>query len=225
MTVRILVVDDESALCNGLCDLLKLEGYEAVGLGSIAAYKEWVKQNRYDILLLDRTLPDGDGLDLLRLHRVLRETPVIIMSGKGEREDRIAGLEADADYYLVKPVEYEELIALVRRFVRRMEVPVAEIYRLDSQRWKLLMPDSGIVPLTKNEMSLMSCFVELPGETLSRDEIIRALGGRPDVYDERRLEVLVRRFRKKIIEAGYENFPLSTVYGTGYAFNERLEIL
>ena len=87
------------------------------------------------------------------------------------------------------------------------------------------MPDEGIVPLTRNEMSLMSCFVELPGETLSRDEIIRALGGRPDVYDERRLEVLVRRFRKKIIEAGYENFPLSTVYGTGYAFNERLEIL
>lgn len=225
MTVRILVVDDEIDLRNGLCDLLTLEGYEVTGLDSIAAYSDWIKQSRYDILLLDRTLPDGDGLDILRAHRTSSDGPVIVMSGKGERQDRIAGFEADADYYLVKPVEYDELIALVRRFVRRIEVPIAEIYRLDAQRWKLLMPDEGIVPLTRNEMSLMSCFVEQPGETLSRDEIIRALGGRPDVYDERRLEVLVRRFRKKIIEAGYENFPLSTVYGTGYAFNERLEML
>ena len=225
MTVRILIVDDEAALCSGLCDLLQLEGYEAVGLASIEAYRDWVKQNRYDILLLDRTLPDGEGLDVLRMHRTVHKTPVIVMSGKGEREDRIAGLEADADYYLVKPVEYDELIALIRRFVRRMEVPVAEIYRLDAQRWKLLMPDSGIISLTKNEMALMSCFVEQPGETLCREEIIRALGGRPDVYDERRLEVLVRRFRKKITDAGYKNFPLATVYGTGYAFNERLEML
>lgn len=225
MTARILVVDDEIDLRNGLCDLLALEGYEVAGVESIGAYNAWIKQYRYDILLLDRTLPDGDGLDILRAHRTSSDGPVIVMTGKGERQDRIAGIEADADYYLVKPVEYDELIALIRRFVRRLEVPIAEIYRLDAQRWKLLMPDEGIVPLTRNEMSLMSCFVEQPGETLSRDEIIRALGGRPDVYDERRLEVLVRRFRKKIIEAGYENFPLSTVYGTGYAFNERLEML
>lgn len=225
MTILILVVDDETDLRNGLCDLLSLEGYQVTGVDSISAYHAWTKDHPYDLLLLDRTLPDGDGLDILRAHRAAHNAPVIIMSGKGERQDRIAGLEADADYYLVKPVEYDELIALVRRFVRRIEVPVAEVYRLDAQRWKLLMPDEGIVPLTRNEMSLMSCFVEQPGETLSRDEIIRALGGRPDVYDERRLEVLVRRFRKKIIEAGYENFPLSTVYGTGYAFNERLEML
>lgn len=225
MTVRILVVDDETDLCSGLCDLLQLEGYEATGLGSIADYHEWVQKHSYDLLLLDRTLPDGDGLDILRAHRAAHQTPVIIMSGKGGREDRIAGLDADADYYLVKPVEYDELITLVRRFIRRMEIPVAEIYRLDAQRWKLLMPDGGVIPLTRNEMSLMSCFVEQPGEAVSRDEIIRALGGRPDAYDERRLEVLVRRFRKKIGDAGYENFPLSTVYGTGYVFNEQLEML
>ena len=225
MAVRILIVDDENDLCQGLCDLLALEGYETKGVGSIAEYQAWVKQNQYDILLLDRTLPDGDGLDILRSHHNGHGSPVIVMSGKGDRQARIEGLDADADYYLVKPVESDELVALIRRFVRRMEVPVAEIYRLDVQRWKLKMPDDGVVPLTRNEMNFMGCFVEQPGETLRREEIIRAMGGRPDVYDERRLEVLVRRFRKKISDAGYENFPLTTVYGSGYAFNERLEVL
>lgn len=224
MTVRILVVEDETDLRGGLCDLLALEGYEATGVDTIAAYHEWSESNTYDILLLDRTLPDGDGLDILRTHRKVQGSPVIIMSGKGQPEDRVAGLEADADYYLVKPVDVSELIALVRRFVRRQEVPIAETYHLDGQRWKLHMPDKGIVPLTRSEMNLMSCFVEQPGMTVSRDEIIRALGGRPDVYDERRLEVMIRRFRKKIADTGYTDFPLATVYGVGYAFNERVEM-
>ena len=224
MTVRILVVEDETDLRSGLCDLLALEGYEAAGVGSIAAYHAWAENNHYDILLLDRTLPDGEGLDILRAHRNAHGLPVIIMSGKGQPEDRVAGLEADADYYLVKPVDVSELIALVRRFVRRREVPVAQTYHLDGQRWKLHMPDKSIVSLTRSEMNLMGCFVEQPGMTVSRDEIIRALGGRPDVYDERRLEVMIRRFRKKIADSGYSDFPLATVYGVGYAFNERVEM-
>lgn len=225
MVVQILLVEDEPDLRNGLCDLLALEGYEVAGVGSIAAYNEWICDNQYQILLLDRTLPDGDGLELLRAHRAHHDVPVIIMSGKGAPEDRIAGLEADADYYLVKPIDVSELVAIIRRFERRREKPLEEVYQLDGQRWKLFMPDKGIVPLTRSEMNLMSCFVEQPGMTVSRDEIIRALGGRPDVYDERRLEVLIRRFRKKVLEAGYADFPLSTVYGQGYAFNERLEMI
>ena len=225
MVVQILLVEDETDLRNGLCDLLALEGYTVAGVDSITAYNEWIRENQYQILLLDRTLPDGDGLALLRAHHVQHDAPVIIMSGKGAPEDRIAGLEADADYYLVKPIDVSELVAIIRRFERRREKPQEEVYQLDGQRWKLFMPDKGIVPLTRSEMNLMSCFVEQPGMTVSRDEIIRALGGRPDVYDERRLEVLIRRFRKKVLEAGYADFPLSTVYGQGYAFNERLEMI
>ena len=225
MVVQILIVEDETDLRNGLCDLLTLEGYKVDGVGSITAYKEWVIDNQYQILLLDRTLPDGDGLDLLVTQQVQRDAHVIIMSGKGAPEDRVAGLEMDADYYLVKPIDVTELVALIRRFERRREKPQEEVYQLDGQRWKLFMPDQGIVPLTRSEMNLMGCFVEQPGMTVSRDEIIRALGGRPDVYDERRLEVLIRRFRKKVLEAGYADFPLATVYGQGYAFNERLEMI
>lgn len=225
MQVQILIVEDETDLRNGLTDLLMLEGYQVAGVGSLAEYGDWVEKNRYQILLLDRTLPDGDGLELLVEGRAEQHTPVIVMSGKGAPADRIAGLEADADYYLVKPIDVAELVALIRRFERRAQIPQEEVYQLDGQRWKLHMPDQGIVSLTRSEMNLMSCFVEQPGMTVSRDEIIRALGGRPDVYDERRLEVLIRRFRKKVAEAGYSEFPLATVYGQGYAFNEQLEMI
>jgi DNA-binding response OmpR family regulator len=225
MLVQILVVEDEVDLRSGLCDLLRLEGYNAAGLGSIAEYIEWTAEHRYQVLLVDRTLPDGDGLEVLRRHHSLGDAPAIIMSGKGAAEDRIAGLEADADYYLVKPIDVSELVALIRRFDRRRQKPEEEIYQLDGQRWKLYMPDKGVVPLTRSEMNLMSCFVEQPGMTVNREEIIRSLGGRPDVYDERRLEVLIRRFRKKVTEAGYADFPLATVYGQGYVFNEPLEMV
>ena len=224
MEVQLLVVEDEADLRNGLCDLLALEGYTVAGVDSVAGYRDWCKQHQYQMLLLDRTLPDGDGLELLPGHRERGNAPVIVMSGRGAPEDRVAGLNADVDYYLVKPVDFIELIAIIRLFERRKTVPHAERYCLDGQRWKLQMPDQGVVPLTRSEMSLMSCFVEQPGVTVSRDEIIRALGGRPDAYDERRLEVLVRRFRKKISDAGYADFPLATVYGVGYSFNERLEM-
>lgn len=225
MVVQILIVEDETDLRNGLCDLLALEGYQVAGVGSIAGHDEWIKENQYQMLLLDRTLPDGDGLDLLRTNRVGQSAAVIVMSGKGAPADRVAGLEADADYYLVKPIDIAELIALIRRFERRVQVPQEERYQLDGQRWKLYMPDKGIIPLTRSEMNLMGCFVEQPGMTVGRDEIIRALGGRPDVYDERRLEVMIRRFRKKVTDAGYPDFPLVTVYGQGYTFNEPLEMI
>lgn len=224
MEAQILIVEDEVDLRSGLCDLLALEGFTVAGVDSIAGYRDWTKKHLYEMLLLDRTLPDGDGLELLPAHRAQGVAPVIVMSGKGAPEDRVAGLNADADYYLVKPVDFIELIALIRLFERRKTVPQAERYCLDGQRWKLQMPDEGIVPLTRSEMNLMSCFVEQPGITVSRDEIIRALGGRPDAYDERRLEVMIRRFRKKIADAGYADFPLVTVYASGYAFNERLEM-
>lgn len=222
MTLKVLLVDDEIDLRDGLVDLLTIEGFDCSGVGSIAEYRTWSSQHDYDILLLDRNLPDGDGLEILRQHKATRNSPVIIVSCEGQIEDRVRGLEADADYYLVKPVVMEELIAIIHKFHRRMARDKKNPYLIDVQRWTLRFPGGLDVSLTRNELKLMSCFVGRSGVTIKRDEIICALGARPEVYDERRLEVMVRRLRKKIEDAGIESFPLATVYGTGYVFNDDL---
>lgn len=223
MALHVLLVDDEVDLREGLSDILSIEGFVCSGVGSIEEYRAWASEHTYDILLLDRNLPDGDGLEILALHRASRSSPVVIISCEGQLEDRVQGLEADADYYLVKPVVVEELIALTRRFARRIDQRAKDAYGVDLQRWLLMFPDGRTVGLTRNEIKLMSCFVDRFGETVGRDEIIRALGGRPEVYDERRLEVMIRRLRKKIEDLGFSDFPLATVYGSGYVFNDDLK--
>ena len=225
MTLKVLLVDDEIDLRDGLVDLLTIEGFKCAGVGSIAEYKAWCNQHDYDILLLDRNLPDGDGLEILELHKASRNSPVIIVSCEGQLEDRIQGLDADADYYLVKPVVIEELIALIYKFSRRLARDQKNPYQIDMQRWAMKFPDGLEVTLTRNEVKLMSCFVDRSGIAVKRDEIICALGARPEVYDARRLEVMVRRLRKKIEDAGVDNFPLATVYGSGYVFNDDLSVL
>jgi DNA-binding response OmpR family regulator len=222
MTLKVLLVDDELDLREGLSDLLTIEGFRCAGVGSINEYMIWSDTHDYDVLLLDRNLPDGDGLEVLKRHRATRNSPVIIISCEGQLEDRVRGLEADADYYLVKPVVVEELVALIRRFARRMHHDSRDAYALDMHRWILSFPAGLQLTLTRNEVKLMSCFIDRSGITVDRNEIIKALGSRPEVYDERRLEVMIRRLRKKVEEAGCEGFPLATVYGNGYVFNDDL---
>lgn len=224
MPLRILIVEDETDFREGLCDLLNLEGFQAQGVGSVASYKAWRASSTCDVLILDRNLPDGDGLDILAMHRRTEDTPAIFLTGAGQIEERVKGMAADADYYLVKPVVIEELLAIVKRLSRKLDqVGQADAWLLDTVRWKITTPAGIKVALTQNEVSIMACFIEKSGMQVSRDDVIEALGGDPDLdYDPRRLEVAIRRLRKKMEEHGVLDFPLTTIYGKGYTFNSPL---
>jgi DNA-binding response OmpR family regulator len=221
MSVKVLVVEDEADLREALCAILNLEGFSAHGVGSIAEYRAWRKSNSCDLLVLDRILPDGDGLDLLKEHRQTALTPTTIITCEGKTSDKIAGMSADADYYLVKPIVTEELIAILRRLSRRVtsDLRTQPTWVLDTIRWQLKSPSGSSVPLTRSELNLLSNFVEKSGITIDRDTIIQTLGYNPTHYDLRRLEILVRRLRAKVEKSGVAAFPLSTIYGVGYAFN------
>jgi DNA-binding response OmpR family regulator len=226
MPLRVLIVEDETDFREGLCDLLNLEGFQAYGVGSFASYKAWRASNSCDLLILDRNLPDIDGLEILKIHRRTENTPAIMLTGAGLIEDRIQGMNADADYYLVKPVMTDELIAILKRFERKLnEAGQADVWMLDLVRWQITTPDSIKISLTKSEVSIMACFIEKAGMTVSRDDVIEALGGDPLTYDPRRLEIAIRRLRKKMEDNTTDVFPLTTVYGEGYSFNSPISSL
>ena len=218
MALHVLVVEDEVAFREGLCDLLNLQGFAASGVGSIASFNAWRRNQSYDVLVVDRQLPDGDGLNIVAAHRLAARGPVIVLTAKSALHERIEGIEADADYYLQKPVETDELIALLRRFQRRVQDCVTTNWQLDAERWILISPSSISVSLTRNELRLLACFVEHSGITRHKADVVRALDHDPATYDLRRLEVLVRRLRNKV-ESAAGDFPLITIYGVGYSFN------
>jgi two-component system OmpR family response regulator len=227
MSAKILIVEDEQDFREGLIELLTLKGFEAAGVGTLSEYHTWVTQHTYDILILDRNLPDGDGVDILKNHQLLKGAGSVILSCEGQPEDRILGINADADYYLVKPVQFNELLAILNRVVRRLEssAPVSSAeWLLNIIRWQIITPDQQEMELTRSEFALMSCFLDKPGIVINRDQIITGLGFNPKVYDARRLEVMLRRLRKKLEDAGIEKFPLQTVYGVGLVFNETLRV-
>jgi len=227
MPFRILVVEDEPDFRDVLVEILRLTGYEADGVDSIRGYRELPNPGRHDLIVLDRTLPDGDGLTILEAHRKHSDIPVIILSGLGRDEDRIKGLQADANYYLVKPVKTPELLAIIAHYAKRAapKAEAAACWSINPRQWELHAPDGATVKLTNQEILFLGCFEEAEGVRISREDIITRLGHRPEVYDIRRLEAMVSRLRNKLREAGVDGFPLATIYGTGYAFNARLMIL
>lgn len=220
MPLRILLVEDEPDYRDALRDILNLEGFVADGVGTISSFVAWRRTHSFDVLIVDRHLPDGDGLEVVKLHRQADNSPVIVLTARGQVEDRVAGMNADADHYLVKPVAIAELIALLRRLERRSQAQgEPQSWVLDPVSWRLHPPVGADVSLTHREILLLGPFVERAGLTVTREEIVRGLNEDPTLFDPRRLEVMVRRLRTKVEEATAAELPLSTVYGVGYVFN------
>ncbi len=224
MSLRILIVEDEELFRDSLRDTLNLEGFAADGVGSIAGYRAWRQSHSCDVLIVDRNLPDGDGLEVIKIHRQTEAGPIIVITCRGLTEDRILGLNSDADHYMVKPIVTDELISLLARLSRKNELSATKgsPWVLNPVNWRLQNVGAVSVVLTRNEFALVNCFVERAGLAVNRDEIIKALGEEVEGYDIRRLETLVRRLRLKIKAAGSQELPLTTVYGKGYVFNGHL---
>ena len=179
----------------------------------------------FDMIIMDVMMPGEDGVSLTRSLRETHETPILLLTAKGETEHRIAGLEAGADDYLSKPFEPKELLLRINAILRRMpetasEENVPKILHLGPIRYDIergeMWRGEDIVRLTATESQLMKIFSACPGEAVSRTKLVEDLGRDRGQAQERAVDVQITRLRRKIEENPKQPRYLQTVRGAGY---------
>lgn len=209
----------DSVFVRGLRD----QGFDAVGLSSASELYKRMMSETFDIVVLDRSLPDKSGFGVVRHLRSLSSMG-IVLTGRDSTSDRMRGLSSGADAYLTKPVELELLTATLQSLVRRMEVDPASprssasTWRLKAEGWKLVAPNNRVVDLTYAERCILRRLTHEASEVVAREALIGCLTDDEYAFDPHRLEMLVYRLRRKVrSETGLE-LPLRAVRGKGYVF-------
>jgi len=222
---HLLIVDDDERIRGLLRKFLARHGF----LVSVARDAEHARRIlsglEFDMIVLDVMMPGEDGVDLTRSLREKIATPILLLTAKGETEDRISGLEAGADDYLAKPFEPKELLLRINAILRRMPDPETETtgpkvlqmggVRFDIERSELMRGDEA-VRLTATEVQLMRIFSENLREPVSRAMLVEELGRDKGQAQERAVDVQITRLRRKIEADPKQPRYLQTVRGEGY---------
>jgi OmpR-family two-component system manganese-sensing response regulator len=222
--MKILLVDDETELSNPLSRILSQEGYQVDVANEGATGMDLALHNQYDLLILDWMLPYKSGLEICREVRSRSlATPVLFLTAKDTIDDRVDGLDAGADDYLVKPFELRELLARVRALLRRSTLETTDSDRLKVADLELDLENqvayrSGkAIDLSEKEIRLLSYFMQNPDRLLTHEEIYSYLWQAEEQPSSNVLAALVRLLRRKIEVKG-EAQLIHTVYGKGYRF-------
>jgi DNA-binding response OmpR family regulator len=219
MKKRILVVEDDAALARVVCDNLAFEGFEVrcVGDGNLAL--NVARQFAPDLVLLDIMLPGRDGFELVGLLRQGGSIPIIMLTARGQKADKLKGLKLGADDYVTKPFDIEELMARVHGVLRRSSPGVAQVVfgKLTVDfRSMIVRHGRDEIHLTHREFELLRYLVERQGRVVSRHELLREIWGYPDEPATRSVDHAIARLRKKIeLDPAHPRF-IHTVHGDGY---------
>ena len=223
----VLVIEDDPTLLSTLAYNLRREGYRVLRAGdgeSGLALAEREAES-LDLILLDLMLPGMNGYEVLRAVRTFSDVPVLILSARGEEQDKVDGLELGADDYVVKPFALRELLARVRAAVRRRAIPAVRpptvLYRgsieVEPDR-RVARANSIDLHLRPKEFGLLATLAMEPGRVFSRQELLVKVWGEEIVVDERTVDVHVSWLRGKLVNAGVSGDVIKTIYGAGYRF-------
>lgn len=218
--MRLLLVEDNDRLSEFLEKGLADAGFAVDRAGTLAEAEASLDASRFDAVILDLGLPDGDGLTLLKSRRAGGDrTPMLILTARDGVSDRVGGLNAGADDYLVKPFAMEELVARVKALLRRPGAALGVQLTLGNICLDTIGPsfivDGKPATLTRRELALMEILLRRPGKVISRGAIEEGLYSFSDEVGSNALEVLVSRLRKKLGTFGAD-VNLHTVRGVGY---------
>ncbi len=223
--MRILIVEDDRALCGTIAYWLRAHQYEVDECHDAAEGDFYRKEGSYDCILLDRMLPGPDGIWLLRKMRGERDrTPVILITALGTLSDKLTGLDDGADDYLVKPFELEELEARIRSVTRRhFGTDAGSTLRYgdltyDPEEWKLTGP-GGCAVLSKKEGLVMETLLLSSGKTLSRETIQNRVWGLYSDVEQTNLDNYIHFLRKRL-KSLCSTAKIANVWGVGYLMEE-----
>jgi DNA-binding response OmpR family regulator len=226
---RALVVEDDSAIRRGVCDMLRFHGFEVSEAADGDEGLEQARSAEVDIVLLDLILPGVLGLEILQQVRNARPTlPIIIMTAKGEEADRIKGLKLGADDYVVKPFSIKELLARIEAVLRRSPERPSDLKKVnvpgavvDLGRSEVKFKDGSRSELSEKEVELLGYLARNRGRAISRDEILQRVWRiEPRGMDTRTIDMHIARLREKLRDDPGEPAIIMTVRGKGYMFRE-----
>jgi DNA-binding response OmpR family regulator len=218
--LRLLLVEDERRLGALMQASLRDAGFAVDLAGTLADARMCMGNGVFDAVLIDRGLPDGDGLDLVRFLRAgAVQTPAIMLTAKDTVADRVAGLEAGADDYLVKPFATEEMIARVRALLRRPGAALGRVLSLgnvafDSAERRVTVAGADL-PLPRHELAALECFLRRAGRVVTKETLIEQLYGADDEPASNAVPVHIHNLRRKLEEAGGTPV-IVTMRGLGY---------
>lgn len=223
--LRLAVVEDDEELREKIMlPALTRAGFDVTGLASaLQLYRAWT-DTTFDLVLLDVGLPDDDGVEIARHLRGLSQSlGIVLYTGHGQSVDRMRGLRAGVDVYLVKPLDMDEVAETLRSVHRRLQGGRSHGdsngWLLERQGWYLRAPCGTGILLNQGERQVMQMLAASRGEPVSRESLIAGMTGDVGGFDPHRLDMLVYRLRKKCSDAAKVPLPLRAVRGVGYIFD------
>ncbi|SBT19022.1 Transcriptional regulatory protein QseB [Marinomonas gallaica] len=218
--MRILVVEDDTSLGDGLCVALKREGFTADWLTDGLQAMQAVEQETFDLVILDLGLPRMDGMSILtKIREKAIAVPVLVLTARDGIDDRVGGLDAGADDYVVKPFDLVEIMARIRAIVRRSKGRAVSLIthndiELSPDSMQVTYQGKGVT-LTRREYVLLSELLSRPGHVFTRDALVQSLYGWGEEVESNALEVHIHHLRKK-----FYSELIRTIRGVGYVIEK-----
>ncbi|HEY0635595.1 MAG TPA: phosphate regulon transcriptional regulator PhoB [Gammaproteobacteria bacterium] len=224
----ILIVEDEPAIREMVTMALERADFAVVQAGNATEAEQRLADGLPELIVMDWMMPGVSGIELARRLRrddYTKQVPIIMLTARGEEDDRVRGLDAGADDYLTKPFSPRELLARIRAVLRR-SLPAGEegmleagTLRLDTSSHRVSAGDS-VVEMGPTEFKLLHFFMSHPERVYSRSQLLDMVWGRGAYVEERTIDVHIRRLRKALETSGHDGY-VQTVRGTGYRFSQQ----
>jgi two-component system, OmpR family, response regulator len=235
---HILIIDDDQEIVQLINDYLLKNDFRTTWALNGLNIKQLLRDNNFDLIILDIMLPGIDGLDLCQMIRQTHTMPIIMLSAANSIADRVAGLELGADDYISKPFSARELLARVKAQLRRTQgdlseerkklTPLQQIHFdswiLDRNTHSLIDKEAVVIPLSQREYEMLLIFLEHPGRILSRDQLMDLLYDKDCDPQDRSIDVLIGRLRKKIEQDPRNPRLLLTIRGGGYQCKTKVDL-